>query len=69
MSKLFWTPKIREALSCKWKPENTTDPRAVAVTYQGPGFNCDSIINANCDFSPRVQLLEHNYYAMIDLCT
>ena len=31
------------------------------------GFICVSIINANCDFSPRAQLLERNYYhTMID---
>ena len=34
------------------------------------GFNCESIINENCDFSPRAQLLERNYcYAMIDCAT
>ena len=37
------------------------------ATYRRPGFNCESLINANCDFSLKVQLLEHNYYyAMID---
>ena len=35
--------------------------------YCRSGFNCESIINANCDFSPKVQLLRRNYYyAMID---
>ena len=36
-------------------------------SYRRPGFNCESIINANCDFSPRAQLLKCTYYyAMID---
>ena len=31
------------------------------------GFNFESIINANCDFSPKVQLLKYShYYATID---
>ena len=35
--------------------------------YHRPGFNCESLINANCDFSLKAQLLEHNYYyAMIN---
>ena len=36
-------------------------------SYRRPGFNCESLINANCDFSLRSQLLECNYYyVMID---
>ena len=35
--------------------------------YRRPGFNCESIINVNCYFSPKAQLLQHNYYyQMID---
>ena len=30
--------------------------------YRRPGFNCESIINVNSDFSLRAQLLERNYY-------
>ena len=38
----------------------------IHVSYHRQGFNCESIINANCDFSWRAQLLERNYYyAMI----
>ena len=32
------------------------------ITHCRPGFNCESLINANCDFSLRAQLLEYNYY-------
>ena len=28
--------------------------------YRKPGFNCESMINANCDISPRTQLLIGN---------
>ena len=31
MSKLFWTPTIRQTMSCKQEPKNTADPYAVAV--------------------------------------
>ena len=38
------------------------------TNYRRPGFNCGSILNANCDLSPIAQLLERNYYyyAMIN---
>ena len=38
-----------------------------SLNYRRLGFNCESILNANYDFSLREQILEHNfYYAMID---
>ena len=30
--------------------------------YRRTGFKCEHVIIANCDFSPRAQLLEHNVY-------
>ena len=37
------------------------------MQYCRLGFNCESIMNVNCNFSPKAQLLECNYYyAMID---
>ena len=41
--------------------------RDLYTVYRRPGFNCESIINANYDLSLRAQLLERNYYyTMID---
>ena len=36
-------------------------PRGVGQRYRRLGFNCESIVNAKCDFGLRAQLLERDY--------